>query len=126
MAALKPEDCDLLMSEAIRNKDLEAAVRLYEEDAVFILEGDKTVSGLDAVREALRPFMFVEDFSFTTGPAAYVSAAGDIALLRGTWSAKTKDADGNESIITGKDVEVVRKQADGTWRFVIDHPTGAN
>jgi len=36
----------------------------------------------------------------------------------------TIGADGKETKISARGTEVVRKQADGTWRFVIDNPTG--
>ena len=32
------------------------------------------------------------------------------------------DADGKPIQITGKNAEVVQRQPDGTWRFIIDHP----
>lgn len=126
MAAMKPEECDLLMYQAVRNKDLEAAVALYEKDAVFILSDGERAIGHDAIREALRPFMEVEDFEFTFGPVAYADASGELAFTRGTWSGSVKDAEGNINKISGKNVEVVRRQPDGSWLFVVDHPTGAN
>lgn len=126
MAALKPEDCDNLMAKAIQARDLEAAVALYEMDAAFVLGSGETVTGHDAVREALRPFMSAKNFEFTKRPVAFISAQQDLALLRGSWSAEVEGADGQWVTISGHDVEVVRRQADGTWLFVIDHPTGAN
>ncbi len=33
-------------------------------------------------------------------------------------------ADGKPSTISACGTEVVHRQADGTWRFVIDNPTG--
>lgn len=126
MAAMKPEECDLLMYQAVRNKDLEAAVALYEKDAVFILDDGQRAVGHEAIREALRPFMTVDDFEFNFGPVAYTDAAGDIAVTRGTWSASVKDNEGNISKISGKNMEVVRRQQDGSWLFIIDHPNGAN
>lgn len=124
--AYKPEECDSLIEEAIKNKDLEAAVSLYEQNGTFITDSGKPVYGHDAVREQMRPLMRAESFGFTTQPKAFVSADGNIALLRGAWSAKIKDSQGNLKQISGNNVEVVRKQADGSWRFVIDHPTLAD
>jgi hypothetical protein len=34
------------------------------------------------------------------------------------------DADGKPFTANGKSMEVVRRQPDGTWRFVIDNPHG--
>ena len=46
--------------------------------------------------------------------------------MRGSWVATAKDENNNDVEISGQDVEVVRKQEDGTWKFIIDHPTAAN
>ncbi|HSH54036.1 MAG TPA: DUF4440 domain-containing protein [Methylotenera sp.] len=122
MAALKPEDCDLLIFEAIKNKDLEAAVALYEPNASFVLDSGEVVTGLAAIRETLRGFMELENAQFTTELKAFINTEESLALVRGTWSAIAKGPDGKPVPITGNNAEVVRRQPDGTWRFVIDHP----
>ena len=122
MAALKPEDCDLLIFEAIKNKDLEAAVALYEPNASFVLDSGEVVTGLAAIRETLRGFMELENAQFTTELKAFINTEESLALVRGTWSAIAKGPNGQPVLITGNNAEVVRLQPDGTWRFVIDHP----
>jgi uncharacterized protein (TIGR02246 family) len=126
MAALKPEDCDLLIFEAIKNKDLEAAVAVYEPNARFVLDSGEVITGQSAIREALRGWMELEDAIFTTELKTFLNADEDLALLRGSWSAIAKGPGGKPTTISGKNVEVVRRQPDGTWRFVIDHPRGAD
>jgi ketosteroid isomerase-like protein len=126
VAAHRPEECDILIFEAIRNKDLEAAVAIYEPTATFVLESGEAVTGHPAIRETLRDWMELEDPVFTTELKAFLSADQNLALLRGSWSAIVKGPDGTPTKISGKNVEVVRRQPDGTWRFVIDHPRGAD
>jgi len=51
--------------------------------------------------------------------------AGDLeALLDNDWSFTAKGADGGSTERAGRALEVVRRQADGTWRFAIDDPYG--
>ena len=126
MPAHKPEDCDLLIFEAIKNKDLEAAVAVYETNATFVLDSGEAVTGVEAIRETLRGWMDLEDPQFTMPLRTFMNAEENLAILRGSWSAIAKGPDGKPTKITGKNVEVVRKQADGTWRFVIDHPRCAD
>ena len=38
MPAHKPEECDLLIEQALKNKDLDAAVALYEPNASLVLD----------------------------------------------------------------------------------------
>jgi uncharacterized protein (TIGR02246 family) len=126
MPARKPEECDILIAEAIRRKDLEAAVALYEPNATFVLDSGEVVTGRAGIREALKPWLELDDVRFTTEIKAIQSADGNLAISRGTWSATTKGPDGKSVTFTGKNVEVVRRQPDGTWLFVIDNPRGAD
>ncbi|MEN4761613.1 SgcJ/EcaC family oxidoreductase [Chryseobacterium sp. C39-AII1] len=125
MKALKPEDCDLLMEKAIQTKDMDAMLALYEEDATFILDSGEQVNGLEEIKKALTPFLDVTNFKFTY-LASFPDSQNKIAILRGSWIATAKDENNNDVEISGHDVEVVRKQEDGTWKFIIDHPTAAN
>jgi len=126
MPAYTPEECDILIAQAVRAKDLEAAVALYEPNAVFVLGTGESVTGHVAIREALIPFMSLETFDFTTETKAFLNAEQDIALVRGTWAATAKGPDGQLVEMAGKNLEVVRRQADGTWLYMIDHPQGAD
>ena len=126
MPARKPEECDILIVEAMKRKDLEAAVALYEPNATFVLDSGEVVTGRAAIREALKAWIALDDVRFTTEIKAIQSADGNLAMLRGTWSATTKGPDGKPVTFTGKNVEVVRRQPDETWLFVIDNPRGAD
>ena len=70
--------------------------------------------------------MDLEDSAFTTELKAFFNADKDLAMLRGSWSAIAKGPDGKPTKISGKNVEVARRLPDGSWRFVIDHPRGAD
>ena len=126
MSPMKPEDCDLLIFEYMRQKNLQAVVELFEADATFVLGDGSVVQGHDAIREAVKGWIDAEKLEWTYGPIAYQDKSGSIALLRGTWSATFRDEAGKISTSTGKNVEIVRRQPDGTWRFVIDHAKGAD
>jgi len=125
MTANKPEDCDLIIFESIRTKDLERAVALYEPNATFITDTGPVV-GQEAIRNVLSGWMDLEEPEFTTDLVSFVDSDGELALVRGSWTALAKGPEGTPMRISGKNVELVRRQADGTWRFVIDHPRGAD
>jgi ketosteroid isomerase-like protein len=57
---------------------------------------------------------------------AFALKCGDVALLRGEWTLKGTGPDGAAIEMSGKNVEVARRQSDSTWRFAIDHPFGAS
>jgi ketosteroid isomerase-like protein len=48
----------------------------------------------------------------------------DLALLYNDWILSSAGADGQTVERSGKALELVRRQPDGTWRFVMDDPYG--
>jgi uncharacterized protein (TIGR02246 family) len=123
MPARKPEECDTLLAEALNRGDLEAAVALYESNASFVQEPGKVVTGRAAIREVMQGFLAVKP-KLTIEVNA--TQSGDIALLRSKWSLSGTGPDGKPMQMGGNGTEVVRRQADGTWLFVIDNPAGAD
>ena len=51
-----------------------------------------------------------------------IHQSGDIAVLDCKSTVIDTAADGTVTEHSGASIEVVRRQADGTWRFVIDVP----
>jgi ketosteroid isomerase-like protein len=122
-----PEDAGRLIGAAITSADLDAALSLYEPEATFALPkafGEGSVTGLDALREtfggllALTPQLTVN--------AEKTLLSGDTALVIGHWTLKGRDPDGNEIDTGGRFTDVIRRQADGGWLFVIDNPNGSD
>jgi ketosteroid isomerase-like protein len=53
-----------------------------------------------------------------------VLEAGGLALVAGVWSFTGTGPDGAPVRLTGHNADVLRRQGDGSWRFVIDNPWG--
>jgi ketosteroid isomerase-like protein len=82
------------------------------------------VTGSAAIRDVLAGFLAsrpVMEFDHT-----YMFVSGDTALARGRWKLTSTGADGAAETIVGTSIEVLRRQADGSWRYVIDHPWGGD
>jgi uncharacterized protein (TIGR02246 family) len=125
MPARKPEECDLLLVEALGKGDLEAALALYEPNASFVLDSGQVVTGLAAIREVMQGFLALKP-KFTMEVKAVQNGDENIALLRGKWNLSGTGPDGKPMTMSGNSTEVVRRQPDGTWRFIIDNPRGAD
>ncbi len=122
MPAHKPEQVNDCLIEAINNADVEAALAMYEKDAAFVTE-EGTVTGTAAVRQVMEAFIALKPKISMVAKEAVQT--GDIAVTGGTWSLTGTGPDGEVLEMSGKSVEVVRRQADGTWLFAIDLPNGA-
>lgn len=123
MPARKPEECDTLLCEALNRGDLEAAVALYEPTATFVAAPGKILTGHAGVCESMQGFLAIKP-KFTISVNAVEN--GDIAVLRSKWNVNGTGADGKPVAMSGNGIEVVRRQSDGTWKFIIDNPNGAD
>ena len=120
MPARTPEEVDRCLAEAFRANDLEAIVALYEPGATFVVQPGQPVMGVAAIRAAIQGFLAMKpDLHLDV---ARVIRSDDMALLFSTWTLTGTGPDGKPLRMSGKGVEVVRRQSDGTWRYVIDDP----
>ena len=106
----------------INTGDLDSLMPLYERDAAFATEPGSLAPGAPGVRGALSGFIAMNgtlDLEVTR-----VLEAGDLALVIGVWSFDGTGPDGAPVRLEAQNADVLRRQADGTWRFVIDNPWG--
>ena len=121
MPALKPEDCNRLFGEYVGKGDLDALLSLYEESATFV-RGDRSVhTGLANIGKSLEQFASRKP-QISMNIFRVVLTGDDLAVLYTNWTVTAKDSDGNSIETTHNATEVVRQQADRSWRFVFDDP----
>jgi uncharacterized protein (TIGR02246 family) len=124
MAARNPEEFHRLFAEAFSAGNLDALMNLYEPTAKLISQpGQPAVSG-QAIREGLRSFLALKPTIAIETES--VVKTEDLALLRSKWTLRGTEPDGKPIEMTHRGAEVLRRQPDGTWRLVIDHPFGAD
>ena len=89
-------------------------------DAVIVPQPGQVMIGAEQVRAALQGFLDVNvRFSADT---AEVIQTGDLALVAAQWSATIDGPDGERVVLGGVSSDVMRRQADGGWRYLIDQP----
>jgi ketosteroid isomerase-like protein len=110
--------------DGINSGDLDALMTLYEPEAAFAAQPGTLAHGPRGVRESLAAFIAMKgtlDIQVTR-----ILEAGGLALVAGRWSFTGTAPDGSPVRLTGRNGDVLRRQADGSWRFVIDNPWGTD
>lgn len=120
MPAYKPAEIHTLFSNAFNLGDVEALLALYEPHAVLVVDR-KEVTGRENIRMALESFLSRRG-RMTLETRVVVESQHGLALLHGGWVIEPPTGMGAELATRGLSTEVVRKQPDGTWLFVIDNP----
>lgn len=120
MPTRNPADTDHQVIAAINAGDIDAAVAMYEPGATFVAEPGKPVTGAAAIREVMTGFIAMKPTM--TMEVSLVVESGDMALLHSRWTLKGTAPDGSPVEMAMQGTEVVRRQVNGNWLFVIDNP----
>jgi uncharacterized protein (TIGR02246 family) len=123
-ATATPEQVLESIVAGINSGDLESLMPLYEGDAAFATEPGSLAHGPAGIGEALTGFISMNgtlDLEVTR-----VLEVDDLALVVGVWSFEGTGPDGEPVKLAARNADVLRRQSDGTWRFVIDNPWGVD
>jgi uncharacterized protein (TIGR02246 family) len=111
-----------------KSKDIDKIVSHYADDAIFMEPAMPAMKGKEAIRSGQKVFLQDKNFNITfTTIRVEASKAGDLAYSHGTYAATMTDPKSNKPVSEiGKWVCVYRKQADGSWKSIldIDNPDG--
>jgi len=124
MATDTPQQVLNAIVVGINSGNIEALMSLYEPDAGFAQQPGTMVHGPTGVRDSLAAFIAMKgtlDIKVTR-----VLEAGGLALVAGVWSFTGTGPDGKPVTLAGRNADVLRRQTDGSWRFVIDNPWGTD
>jgi uncharacterized protein (TIGR02246 family) len=111
------------LTNALNRGDLEAAVALYEPNAVLVAQPGQIARGSAELRTALVGFIGLKPTLRSL--AQDVVEVGDIALYVGRWTLQGTDPSGKAITMGGESSDVLRKQKDGRWLVAVDNPWGA-
>ncbi|GMQ85302.1 MAG: hypothetical protein BMS9Abin07_0868 [Acidimicrobiia bacterium] len=122
MPATSPEQIHRLFEEAFNAGDLDALLALYEPDAALIPQPGVVAQGLDQIGPALQKFLDIGGKMRLD--TKQVVTVGDLAYLMNRWSLTATNEDGSPFEMGAVTGEVARRQADGSWLYVIDNAVG--
>jgi uncharacterized protein (TIGR02246 family) len=119
-----PEQVLESIVDGINSGNLEGLMTLYESEAAFATQPGSLAHGAPGISQALTGFISMQgklDLEVTR-----VLEVDDLALVIGEWSYNGTGPDGEPVQLTARNADVLRRQTDGSWRFVIDNPWGTD
>ena len=124
MSSATPEQVLESIVTGINSGDLESLMPLYETEAGFAGEPGVLAHRAPGIGEALSGFISMN--GTLNIDVTRVLEADDLALVIGVWSFDGTGPDGEPVQLAARNADVLRRQGDGTWRFVIDNPWGTD
>ena len=121
MTAKTPEDVDRLFAECVNAGDVDGVVALYEADGTLLMPDLEPIRGHEAIRVAIGDFVAMKP-TLRMSIIKVIHGGGDIAVVYNDYQVSLVGPDGKTIEDCGKACEIVRRQADGSWKFVIDDP----
>lgn len=124
MSTDTPEQLLESIVNGINTGNLEALMTLYEPEAAFAAQPGSLAHGFPGIRASLAGFIAMRgklDLKVT-----HVLEAGNLALVTTVWSFAGTGPDGKPVHLGARSADVLRRQEDGSWRFVIDNSWGTD
>ena len=111
-----PEGASRSLVALLEAGDADAIAALYEDGAVFVdmtteMRGEQIRNGFRGFIDARYRLELKDSLTFE---------AGDLALVHWAWTVTQPDG----TVTDGFSAEVLRRQPDGRWLFVIDNSDG--
>lgn len=108
-------------SKAAQSRKLDAIVSYWADDAIVYSAGEPEHQGKAAIREMVQNAM--KDPSFQVSwetKKVDVAESGDMGYLLEDVKMEMKDSTGNAQVMHFNGTTIWKKQADGSWKVVVD------
>jgi ketosteroid isomerase-like protein len=118
----EPEGVIPSLIERFNSGKIEAMMALHAPDSVFIENDGRTIT--DHREIAARLERDIKLGLPLVAKVRHVFVAGDIAQIVVDWSIDGAGSDGKYVHLRGSACDIVRRGADGRWRYIIDNNQG--
>jgi ketosteroid isomerase-like protein len=118
----EPEGMVATVIERFNSGQISAMMGLYAPEAVFIAKDGRTITDHAEIAAVLE-----RDLKLglpLKANARHVFVAGDTAQLVLDWSIEGTGPDGTPVHLAGSASDILRRGADGLWRYIIDNNQG--
>jgi len=119
---MTPEEVLSSVVKGINTGNIDSLMMLYESNACFATQPGQLAKSPESISQSLRNFINMN--GKLDLKVKRVLQASDLALVITEWSFSGTGTDGKSVNMAARSSDVLRQQANGAWRFVIDNPWG--
>lgn len=113
-------------SKAVSTKDVEKITSYWADDAILMSAEQPVLEGKNAIRQMVEESFKMPGFNISWQPKnVVVSESGDMAYLIEDSQVSFSDSTGKLMTMQNKAVSIWRKDANGSWKNVVDISTPA-
>ena len=114
MSAKSPEEICILFKKFMSTGDVNSLLNdVYDPEVAFLTESREVMKGTEGLRKVLAPLAATKPgFNYKI---LQIIQSGEIALMHTEWMVAGREAKQHA-------IEVARRQADGTWKWLIGDP----
>ncbi len=108
-------------SKVTATRDVEKTLSYWADDATVISAGQPTLKGKQAIRQMVEGSFKNAGFQISWEPKnAEISKSGDVGYLLENTRMTMTDSVGKSSVQNFESITIWKKQADGSWKNVVD------
>jgi uncharacterized protein (TIGR02246 family) len=121
--AQNPAEVYAAYLKAFNAGNIDATLACYEPQACFMSRSGRAAYGEAELREVFR-LTFSNKPQMKFNVRKVIPAGENLALVVVEWRSKAVSAEGEVRLWSGMATDIVRRQADGNWKIVLDNPYG--
>ncbi len=118
-----PEGAARYFQNCVRNGDLAGAVSCFDGEAVYIPTIGSIARGTAEIRAGMEMLCSMKPNLQAKRSVAYI--VGDLASWVDEWHLQATLPDGTALNMTGVSSDILKRQPDGIWVYLVDNPYGA-
>ncbi len=113
-------ETDRRFDEAAAARGVAGWLEFFAEDATIFPEASSIITGLSLIRQHYEKTHFSPHGLRWRPLQAHVSKSGDLGYTYGTWELSSGKPGKAHILAKGKYTTIWRRQADGSWKVVLD------
>jgi ketosteroid isomerase-like protein len=115
---------DREFDQAAADKGVEGWVAYFAENGSMLPEAGPPITGPEAIHKAMEPLLSDRENSLRWQPTrADILIPGILGYTVGRFERRTRNPEGQRLLLKGTYCTIWRKQADGSWKIVLDTGT---